>query len=96
MHVATRWSILSRFVVDRVIVQVRAPVAEFQQRHDRKIDDRIKRRGRSFRILAGACVLDRADKAPGSARHLKEILDAFLTKPQDRALFDLEPKESSQ
>ena len=34
-----------------MIVQVRAPVAEFQQRHDRKIDDRIKRRGRSFRIF---------------------------------------------
>ena len=41
-------------------------------------------------------MLDRADKDPGSARHLKEILDAFLTKPQDRALFDLKPKESSQ
>ena len=48
----------------------------------RKLDTRRK-------ILAGACVLDRADKDPASARHLKEILDAFLTKPQDRALFDL-------
>ena len=40
-------------------------------------------------------MLDRADKDPVPARHLKESLDAFLTKPQDRALFDLEPKESS-
>ncbi len=56
----------------------------------RKLDTRRK-------ILAGARVLDRADKDPASARNLKkEILDAFLTKPQDRALFDLEPKESSQ
>ena len=52
---------------------------------ERKRDTRRK-------ILAGACVLDRADKDPVSARHLKEILDAFLTKPQDRALFDLPPR----
>ena len=51
----------------------------------RKLDTRRK-------ILAGACVLDRADKDPASAQHLKEILDAFLTKPQDRALFDLPPR----
>ena len=52
---------------------------------ERKRDTRRK-------ILAGASVLDRADKDPVSARHLKEILDAFLTKPQDRALFDLPPR----
>ena len=52
----------------------------------RKLDTRRK-------ILAGACVLDRADKDQASARHLKEILDAFLTKPQDRALFDLPPRQ---
>ena len=51
----------------------------------RKLDTRRK-------ILAGACVLDRADKDQAAARHLKEILDAFLTKPQDRALFDLAPR----
>ena len=39
------------------IVQVRAPVAEFQQRHDRKIDDRIKRRGRSFGIFGAVAML---------------------------------------
>ena len=52
---------------------------------ERKRDTRLK-------ILAGACVLDRADKDQASARHLKEILDAFLTKPQDLALFDLPPR----
>ena len=51
---------------------------------ERKRDTRRK-------ILAGACVLNRADKDPDAARHLKEILDAFLTKPQDRAVFDLPP-----
>ena len=56
---------------------------------ERKRDTRRK-------ILAGACVLDRADKDPASARHLRELLDAFLTKPPDRALFDLahRPKET--
>ena len=52
---------------------------------ERKRDTRLK-------ILAWACVLDRADKDQASARHLKKILDAFLTKPQDRALFDLPPR----
>ena len=51
----------------------------------RKLDTRRK-------ILAGACVLDRAAKDPDSARHLKEILDAFLERDRDRALFDLPPR----
>ena len=34
-------------------------------------------------------MVDRADKDPDAARHLRKILDAFLTKPQDRVLFDL-------
>ena len=51
----------------------------------RKLDTRKK-------ILAGACVLDRAAKDPDSARHLKEILDAFLERDRDRQLFDLPPK----
>ena len=36
------------------------------------------------------------EHGPSNASRLKELLDAFLTKPQDRALFNLEPKESSQ
>ena len=42
---------------DRVIGQVRAPVAECQQRHGRKMDDRITRRGRSFRIFGALAML---------------------------------------
>ena len=53
---------------------------------------KARKRDTRRKILAGACVLDRADKDQASARHLKEILDAFLTKPQDRALFDLPPR----
>ena len=53
---------------------------------ERKRDTRRK-------ILAEACVLDRAGKDQVSVRQLlKENLDAFLTKPQDRALFDLQPR----
>ena len=52
---------------------------------ERKRDTRRK-------ILAEACVLDRAGKDQVSARQLKENLDAFLTKPQDQALFDLQPR----
>ena len=52
---------------------------------ERKRDTRRK-------ILAGACVLDLAAKDPDSARHLKEILDAFLERDRDRALFDLPPR----
>ena len=53
---------------------------------------RERKRDTRRKILAGACVLDRAAKDPASAQHLKEILHAFLTKSQDRALFDLPPK----
>ena len=41
---------------------------------------------------AGACVLDRAAKDPVSAKHLKEILDAFMERDRDRELFDLDPR----
>ena len=46
-------------------------------------------------ILAGACVLARADKDPAEARRLRQDLEAFLTRPQDRALFDLAPQQDS-
>ena len=56
------------------------------------ISAKERKRDTRRKILAGACVLDRADKDPDAARHLRKILDAFLTKPQDRALFDLPPR----
>ena len=55
-----------------------------------RINAKERKRDTRRRILAGACVLDRAAKDPDSARHLKEILDAFLGR--DRALFDLPPR----
>ena len=62
-----------------------ARLRTIESTNERKRDTRRK-------ILAGACVLDRSDKDPDAARHLRKILDAFLTKPQDRALFDLPPR----
>ena len=53
---------------------------------------KARKRDTRRKILAGAWVLDRAAQDPASARHLKQDLDAFLTKPQDRALFDLAPR----
>ena len=45
------------------------------------------------KILAGSWVLARADKDPDAARRLRQDLDGFPTRPQDRALFDLAPRQ---
>ena len=77
-------------------------IAELEKRKE-EIANRIERlrsvestkerkRDTRRKILAGACVLDRAAKDQVLERHLKEILDAFLTKPKDRELFDLPRK----
>ena len=60
-----------------------------------RINAKERKRDTRRKILAGACVLDRAAKDPDSARHLKEILDAFLERERDRALFDLPPRQDS-
>ena len=59
------------------------------------INAKERKRDTRQKILAGACVLDRAAKDPDSARHLKEILDAFLERDRDRALFDLPPTKTA-
>lgn len=50
----------------------------------RKADTRRK-------ILAGAAVLDDAEKHPKHKDQLYKLLGHFLTRPDDRALFGLEP-----
>jgi hypothetical protein len=47
-----------------------------------KLDTRRK-------ILAGAAVLDEAESNPEMQRTLTKLLNRFLTKPQDRDLFEL-------
>ena len=54
-----------------------------------------RRRDTRRKILAGSCVLDRADQDPEAARRLRQGLDGFLTRPQDRALFDLAPRNDT-
>ena len=58
------------------------------------MDEGDRARDTRHKILAGACVLDRAAKDPVSAKHLKEILDVFLERDRDHQLFDLPPKEA--
>lgn len=63
---------------------------EKQRKEDRARDTRRK-------VLAGAAVLDEADKQDDSGRYINEqfrkglyaLLDSFLTKPYDRVLFGL-------
>ena len=55
---------------------------------ERKRDTRRK-------ILAGSWVLASAAQDPDAARRLTQGLDAFLTKPQDRAVFDLQPPKET-
>ena len=57
-----------------------------------RINAKERKRDTRRKILAGACVLDRATKDPDLALHLKEILDAFLERDRDRELFDLPPR----
>lgn len=60
------------------------------QKEERARDTRRK-------VLAGAAVLDEADKTDANGRYVNEhfreglfaLLDRFLTKPYDRVLFDL-------
>jgi hypothetical protein len=48
----------------------------------RKADTRRK-------ILVGAAILNEAEKKPDIKTFLYKLLDSFLTRPDDRALFDL-------
>jgi large subunit ribosomal protein L7/L12 len=54
---------------------------------ERKDDTRRK-------VLAGAMVLERAEKDSVFATELHKLLSAFLVRPADRALFNLPPLTS--
>ena len=47
------------------------------------------------KILVGAAVLNKVETDPGFLPRLTTMLDSFLTRPDDRALFDLPPKPAS-
>ena len=54
----------------------------------RKIETRRK-------ILAGAWALHQAERGPAERQRLIQGLDGFLDRPQDRELFDLDPKKEN-
>ena len=54
-----------------------------------------KRRTRRL-ILMGSMVEDRMKKSPSIGAVIRKDLDEFLTRDQDRALFDLEPLKDSE
>ena len=54
----------------------------------RKIETRRK-------ILAGAWALHQAERHPAERQRLIQGLDGFLDRPQDRELFDLDPKKEN-
>ena len=60
-----------------------------------RVNAKERKRETRKKILAGACLLDRAANDPSTARLLTEILDAFLVRDRDRALFDLPPRPDS-
>src|SRR6185437_5472130 len=58
-----------------------------QSRRDRKDDTRRK-------ILVGALVLTQVERGELSRESLRDSLNAFLSRPDERALFDLPPLPS--
>ena len=56
-----------------------------QRERDRKEDTRRK-------VLAGAAVLAEAERTPEAQDRLMRLLDRFLERPKDRAVFGLPPR----
>lgn len=64
--------------------------ARIRQQQNRENDKKRKADTRR-KILAGAAVLDEASKHPAYGKELYSLLDRFLVRKDDRALFDLPP-----
>jgi hypothetical protein len=48
------------------------------------------------KILIGALIQEEMEKNPGKKENILSKLDAFLARPNDRALFELPPREVTQ
>ena len=68
--------------IERKMASIRAK----QQAEQRKIDTRRK-------VLVGAMVLEQVERGEWPQERLIAALDRFLTRDNERALFDLPPKE---
>jgi molecular chaperone GrpE (heat shock protein) len=67
--------------------RIEARARTLASRRERQEDTRRK-------VLVGAAVLARVDRDQLDHADLKSWMDAYLTKPADRALFGLPPRES--
>jgi len=68
--------------------RIAARQKSMESQRQRKADTRRK-------ILVGAIVLAKADQGEFDQAQLRRWLDAVLTRPDDRALFDLTARTSS-
>lgn len=76
--------------------QEKAKLAQIEAK--KRTSDAKKRRAEDTRrkLLIGAFYLNKAEQNDTTKSKLFAALDGYLTRPEDRALFDLQPLESSQ
>lgn len=74
----------------KMLAQKAALDARIQQERSRE-RERQRKEDTRRKILAGAVVLDEAEKHPAYKAELFKLLDRFLSRPDDRELFGLAP-----
>lgn len=76
--------------LEKLLAERKALDARIQQEKNRENERKRKDETRR-KILAGAVVLDEAEKHPTYKAELFALLGRFLVRPADRVLFGLEP-----
>ena len=66
------------------------------RRAESRLRGQARRDAARRKFLMGAWALDESERDPGFRADLMKGLDAFLTRPQDRALFDLPPLDCGE
>lgn len=80
---------LKKLLEQKAVLEAR--IRQEQNRENQKKKKADTRR----KILAGAAVLDEAEKHHAYKVGLMRLLDSFLSRPDDRKLFGLEPLSES-
>lgn len=75
--------------LDKLLAQRKALDARIRLEQNRE-NTRKRKQDTRKKILAGAAVLDEADKHPAYRAELFRLLGRFLSRPEDRALFGLD------
>ena len=79
-------------VMEQRLKQLKARQQRAEARK-RTLDSKKKRQADTRRkILVGAIILAQVERGEFSERELNELLDRWLDRDDDRALFNLEPK----